>query len=304
MILTSVNYSVTEMRAFMTFSMRERLSMLSRVIPDKIYLKIRFRQRMGKKLNLRTPKTFNEKAQWIKLYDRNPLYCQLVDKYAVREFVASRIGEAYLINLVGGPWDSFDDIDFENLPEAFVLKCTHDSGGLIICQDKSKLNYGEAKIKINRSLKTNYYWHGREWPYKNVTPRIIAEEYMKDSKTDELRDYKFYCFYGEPKLMMVVTGRGKQATKADYYDMSFQHQNIKWGYPMAAQRPEKPQSFETMKRLAAELSSGIPEVRVDFYEVDGKVYFGELTFFDGSGMQRIEPEEWDYKMGEWIHLPE
>lgn len=287
----------------MIFRLKTALSMLARAIPDKMYLKLRFRQRMGKKLDLNNPKTFNEKAQWIKLYDRNPLYCQLVDKYEVRKYVAKHIGEEYLIQVIGGPWNSFEEIDFDELPNSFVLKCTHDSGGLVICKDKNNLDIELARKKITSALKNNYYWHGREWPYKNVKPRIIAEEYMQDTKTRELRDYKFYCFNGVPKLVMIVTNRGKGTTKADYFDMDFHHQDFTWGYPMASEVPEKPVCFDEMKKLAACLAKGIPEVRADFYEVDGKVYFGELTFFDGSGMQKIEPEEWDLKMGEWLVLP-
>lgn len=284
-------------------NLRKIVLELSKKIPDRMFLKIRFKQRMGRKLDLKNPKTFNEKVQWLKLYDRKKFYSNLVDKFEVRKVVEERIGQEYLIRLVGGPWHSFDEIEFSQLPDSFVLKCTHDSGGLVICKDKNELNLQYAKDKIQKSLDTNYYWHSREWPYKNVEPRIIAEEYMEDGKTKELRDYKFYCFNGIPKLMMIVTNRGEGTTRADYYDMEFQHQEFTWGYPMADIQPEKPVCFELMKNLAIKLSQGLPEIRVDFYEVDGHVYFGELTFFDGSGMQKIEPKEWDIKMGEWIVLP-
>jgi len=259
---------------------------------------------MGKKLNLDNPKTFNEKLQWLKLYDRNPLYTTLVDKYAVRQYIKDTIGEEYLIPLVGGPWKTFDEIDFDALPDQFVLKCTHDSGGLVICRDKSKLDKEKARRKIEKCLKTNYYYGNREWPYKNVPPQIIAEKYMTDTLTAELRDYKFFCFDGMVKALFIATERANETeeTKFDFFDENFQHLPFTNGHPNAAKLPEKPKRFELMKELAAKLSKGIPHVRVDFYEVDEKVYFGELTFFHWSGLVPFNPPEWDQKVGDWITL--
>ena len=274
----------------------------SLLIPDKLYLKTYYSHCFKKKLDLKKPQTFNEKLQWLKLYDRKPIYTTMVDKYAVKKYVAARIGEEYIIPTLG-VWDHFDDIDFDNLPNQFVLKCTHDSGGLVICKDKVSFDKKEAKRKIQNCLKRNYYLTGREWPYKNVPRKIIAEKYMED-ETGQLRDYKFYCFNGEPKIIMINSDREIGKTKADYFDMDFNWLDLKWGYEHALVKPSKPINFEKMKELAVVLSKNIPELRVDFYEVNNKIYFGELTFFDGSGFDKIEPKEWDKKIGAWIKLPQ
>lgn len=281
-----------------------RLKLLN-LLSDEAYLKFAFRAKVGKKLDLKDPKTYNEKLQWLKLYNRKPEYTQMVDKYGVKEYVANAIGEEYIIPTLG-VWDSFDEIDFDKLPDQFVLKCTHDSGGLVICRDKSKLDKIAAKKKIERSLKTNYYLHGREWPYKNVKPRIIAEQYMEDEKTQELRDYKFFAFDGEVKALFIASDRfaGGEETKFDFFDENFNHLPFTNGHPNANVLPEKPEMFEEMKELAAKLGEGIPQARIDFYEVNGKIYFGEITFFHWGGMKPFKPEEWDYKFGEWIKLPE
>ena len=272
-------------------------------LDDKAYLKLMYKIHMGKSLNLDHPQTFNEKLQWLKIHDRNPLYTTLVDKYEVKKYVADKIGEQYIIPTLG-VWNHFDDIDFDSLPDQFVLKCTHDSGGLVICRDKSKLNKRAAKEKLEKCLKRNYYWSGREWPYKNVKPRIIAEKYMEDSETSELSDYKFYSFQGVIKAMFIASGRQKGQTKADYFDMKFKPLPFTWGYPNANVLPKKPKNFDEMVKIARILTKDIPEARADFYEVNGKTYFGEITFFDGSGMERFHPESWDKTFGEWLKLPE
>jgi hypothetical protein len=274
-------------------------------ISDKIFLEKIYQLTFHQKLSLDNPQTFNEKLQWLKLYDRNPLYTTLVDKYAVRQYIKDKIGEEYLIPLVGGPWMSFDQIDFDALPDQFVLKCTHDSGGLVICRDKSKLDVEVARTKISKSLKRNYYYQGREWPYKDVKPRIIAEECMNDTNSVcELTDYKFFCFNGESKAMFIATDRSnnEKETKFDFFDMDFNHLPIINGHPHADVVPGCPQCFNEMKMLADKLSKGIPQIRVDFYNVSGRIYFGELTLFHWSGMVPFSPEEWDYKFGEWIKL--
>ncbi len=274
-------------------------------IPDEEYLKRRFRATMRKELDLDNPQTFNEKLQWLKLYDHNPIYTTMVDKHAVKEYVAERIGEEYIIPTLG-VWDNFDDIDFDTLPNQFVLKCTHDSGGLVICKDKAKLNLKKAKKKINDSLKRDFYLRAREWPYKDVPHKIIAEKYMEDTSTAELRDYKFFCFGGEPKVLFVATDRQTKGeeVKFDFFDVDYNHLDVRNGHKNAKVPPEKPLQFELMKDLAKKLSEDIPHVRIDFYEVDGKVYFGEMTFFHFSGTVPFEPEEWDYTFGSWIPLPE
>lgn len=419
-----------------------------RLLSDEQYLKLLFKANLGYPLDLENPQTFNEKLNWIKLYDRKPIYTTMVDKYEAKRYVASIIGEEYIIPTLG-VWDRFEDIDFDALPDQFVLKCTHDSGGLVICRDKSKLDIEAARKKINRSLRTNYYLLGREWPYKDVRPRIIAEKYMTDNGSD-LRDYKFFTFDGEPqfmyvsegmdnhetakvsfysldgellpfhridykpfdevielpngyenmlavcraitekiaasfvridlycisgttyfseitfapcggfvpfdpkewdkrlgdlvkvpkvrgggycivtndaiswihtsdhkdaqltdykfytmngkvKAMMIVTDRGI-STKADYFDREFHHLDFTWGYPNSTDLPSKPHQFGKMIELAERLAKGTTEVRVDFYEVKGSLYFGEMTFFDGSGLQPILPIEWDKELGSWLKL--
>lgn len=273
------------------------------VDPEKYIFNV-FRLRMGRELNLTNPTTFSDKLQWMKLYDHNPLYTKLVDKYEVKQYIAEKIGEQYVIPTLG-VWDRVEDIDFDSLPNQFVLKCTHDSGGLAICKDKKTFDVKKAKKKLNKSLKRNYYYMGFEWPYKNVKPRIIAEGYMEDSKTKELRDYKFFCFKGEVKALFIATERQKEGedVKFDFFDADFNHLPLKQGHENAQIIPEKPKCFEQMKKLAAVLSNGLVQVRVDFYEVDGHVFFGEMTFFHHGGWTPFEPQKWDTIWGEWIKLP-
>jgi len=271
---------------------------------DEAYVRKRFKICFKRKLDLNSPKTFNEKLQWLKLYNRQPEYTEMVDKLAVKKYVADRIGEEYIIPTLG-VWDRFEDIDFDSLPDQFVLKCAHDSGGLVICRDKAKLNRQKAKRKLNRSLERDFYMRCREWPYKNVPRKIIAEEYVEDVATKELRDYKFFCFDGNPKVLFVATDRQKpgEEVKFDFFDMEFNHIDMRNGHQNAKVPPEKPKQFELMKELTKKLAKDIPFVRVDLYEVDGKVYFGELTFFHFSGFVPFEPEEWDYRLGSWLTLP-
>lgn len=269
-----------------------------------MFLKIAYRIKMRRKLNLVNPVTYNEKLQWLKLYDRKEVYTKLVDKYEVKKIVASIIGDEYIIPTLG-IWHHFDEIDFESLPDQFVLKCTHDSGGVVVCKNKKSLDKKKAKSIIEDSLKRNFFQVGREWPYKNVLPRIIAEEYKEDPDTKELRDYKFFCFDGNVKSLFIASDRFSESeeTKFDFFDANFTHLPFTNGHPNASVPPKKPNQFDLMKELAAKLSLGIPQVRVDFYEVGDKVFFGEMTFFHWSGMKAFIPEEWDYKFGEYIKLP-
>lgn len=285
---------------FLTLGRREVFNWMS----DEQYLKTAYKICMGSELDLEDPKTYNEKLQWLKIHDRNPLYTTLVDKYEVKKYVGERIGEDYIVPLLG-VWEHFDDIDFDQLPDRFVLKCTHDSGGLVICKDKAKLDKAAAKKKIEHCLKHSFYWGLREWPYKDVKPRIIAEEYLEDPATRELRDYKFFAFDGQVKALFVASERQAGTdTKFDFFDAEYRHLDLVNGHPMAEVPPAKPDNFEKMKELAGILSKGMPQVRVDFYEVAGKVYFGEMTFFHWSGMTPFEPKEWDRTFGDWIRLPE
>ena len=273
-------------------------------IPDAMYLRIKYYCRMGKKLNLKNPQTFNEKLQWLKLYGRRLIDTTLSDKYAVKEYIAKTIGNQYVIPLLG-VWDKFEDIDFDKLPNQFVLKCTHDSGGVVICKNKDTFNVESAKKIIKRGMSHNFYVFSREKAYRDIPRRIIAEEYREDTKTGELRDYKFFCFDGVPKALFIASDRQMKGeeTKFDFFDMEYNHLPFTNGHPNAKVLPEKPVCFDEMKTLAAKLSKGIPHVRVDFYEVDGQVYFGEMTYSHWGGMTPFEPEEWDYIMGSWINLP-
>jgi len=271
---------------------------------DEKYLRIAFKSKMGKELRLDPPVTYSEKLQWIKLHDRRPEYTAMVDKYEAKAIAAKLIGEEYIIPTLG-VWERFDDIDFDALPSQFVLKCTHDSGGLVIVKDKSKMDKVAAKAKIETCLKHNFFWGQREWPYKDIKPRIIAETYMEDDATGELPDYKFFAFDGDVKALFIATERGsKEETKFDFFDADFNHLPFLNGHPNADVTPAKPSCFEEMKQLAANLSKGLPQIRIDLYEVNGRVYFGEFTFFHWSGFKPYVPEEWDYKFGEWIKLPE
>lgn len=278
---------------------------IGRMIPDKIWLQIKFYQHFHRFCDFKNPKTYNEKLQWLKLYDRKEKYSMMVDKFRVKEYVANKIGKEYVISSIGGPWKSFNEIDFNKLPDEFVLKTNHDCGGIVICKNKSSFNFDFAEKFLNKHLKNDYFIGMREWPYKNVKPIIFAEKYMTDESGYELKDYKFFCFNGEPKLMYIASDRqsDNEELKFDFYDMNFNRMPFTNAHPNSDKNIKCPQSFEKMKVLAAKLSEGIPQVRVDFYEVNGKIYFGELTFFHMSGLASFEPEEWDYKLGSWIDLP-
>lgn len=270
-------------------------------LPDELYLKILHLMILKRKLDLNNPSTFNEKLQWLKLHDHNPLYIKLVDKYEVRKYVRNKIGEKYLIPILG-VWDSFDEINFKQLPDQFVLKCTHDSGSVIICKDKSTLDIKAVKKKIDYSIKRNYYYVGREWPYKFVKPRIIAEEYLEEVPGEDLKDYKLFCFHGKPKIIEVDIDRYKDH-KRNLYSTKWRYIPVQLKYPT---HPEividKPENLERMLTLASELAGKFPHVRVDFYSVHSTIFFGEMTFYHGSGFNKITPLEFSYKMGSWIHI--
>lgn len=282
--------------------MNKTIRKASRLIPDRLYLSLLYYKHFHKFPNFNSPQIFNEKLQWLKLYDRRPEYTKMVDKYAVKLYIAEVIGEEYVIPTLG-VWDRFEDIDFNKLPDRFVLKCTHDSHSVIICKDKAKLDIESARQKLTSSLSRNFFYYGREWPYKNVPPRIIAEKYMEDAKVRELRDYKIYTFNGKAKFCMINTDRGTD-TRADYFDESYNWLDFTWGYSHADVKPEKPANYEKMFELAEKLAKGTATLRVDFYEVNAQVYFGELTFFDASGFDKIIPESYDLKFGSWIKLPD
>ena len=272
-------------------------------LSDKTYIKLMYYARMGRKINLNDPQTLNEKLNWLKINNRNPLYTQLVDKYEVKNYIAEKLGEEYVIPALG-VWDKFEDIDFGTLPDRFVLKCTHDSGGLVICKDKRTFDVQKAKEKINKSLKNNYYYHGREWPYKNVKPRIIAEEYLSPLGEEGLIEYKIFCFNGKAKMVLVCKGPAHTPLRTnDYCDMDLNRLPFTCLFPNSVGELKEPKNYEKMIEIAEKLSENIPQVRIDLYNIDGQIYFGEMTFFHNSGFCAFEPNEWDEKLGEWIELP-
>lgn len=277
-------------------------------LPDELYLKLLFCFKMGYKLNLKNPKTFNEKLQWLKLYNRKPEYTTMVDKYAVKQYVANIIGEEYIIPTLG-VWDRFDDIDFSKLPQQFVLKTTHGGGGsgVVICRDKNTFNKEDAKQKLEVSMRGDIYKSLREWPYKNVPKRIIAEKFMAPVKSaipKDLLDYKFFCFNGEPKFCQVIAGRETDNTTIDWYDLEWNLQNFQEPkqYAHSEKVHEKPSKFDDMVRFAKQLSAGQPFLRVDFYCINTQVFFGELTFFPTSGFGHFEPEEMAVTIGNYLEL--
>ena len=272
-------------------------------VPDPLFLKIVFYGKIGKKLNLSNPQTFNEKLQWLKLNDRNEIYTIMVDKYLVKEYVADKLGKQYIIPTLG-VWERFDQIDFNLLPNQFVLKCTHDSGGLVICKDKASFDIASARRLIEKSLKRNYYSLWREWPYKAVKPRIIAEKYMTDgNQTQELTDYKIHCFNGVPKVILVCRDRFKDMSE-DFYYTNWEHIPVKRPLHRNSDTPiNKPQELDEMLCLAEKLSKDIPFSRIDFYTIEKKVYFGEITLYPATGMEKFEPEKYDKIFGDWLILP-
>lgn len=283
----------------------DKLEQVLNGMPDKKYLEIKFASMFdGRRLNWDNLRTFNEKLQWLKLNDRNPEYIKMVDKYEVKKYVAGKIGEQYIIPTLG-VWDDFSEIDFDTLPDEFVLKCTHDSGGTVIVKDKKTFDKDKAREKLQKSLNTNYYYAGREWPYKNVAPRIIAEKYMEDNSSTELKDYKFFCFHGVPRIILTVTGGHEDESK-----IIRRMYNAEWKrYPVGLHgkkneptSEDKPPLLDEMLRIARKLSAGIKHLRVDLYIVNNKIYFGELTFYHMSGYEIFEPVEYDEVFGSFLDL--
>lgn len=272
-----------------------------RFLPDKAYLQLYYFAQFKRFINFKNPKTYNEKLNWLKLNDRKPEYTKMVDKYDAKEYAKSIIGEEYIIPTLG-VWDKFEDINFDKLPNQFVLKCTHDSEGVVIVKDKEKLNIEETKKKIENAMKYNFFYIGREYPYKNIKPRIIAEQYMEDSTYGELRDYKFFCFEGKPKALFIATDRAVGETKFDYYDIDFNHLDIIQHYPNSNKKIDKPANYDKMIELSERLSKGLKHARIDFYEVNGKLYFGEITFYHFSGLQPFNEMKWDELFGTWIKI--
>lgn len=273
-------------------------------LSDEYAITCAFREFMGYEMDWKNPTSFSQKLQWLKVHDRKPIYTKWVDKYESKKIVEERIGEEYVIPTLG-VWNHFDEIDFDLLPNQFVLKCTHDSGSIVICNNKQDFKKEEAKIFIEKCLHTDYYATCREWPYKNVPRKIIAEKFMKDDVNPLLTDYKFYCFQGEPKFLYVSYGM------SNHDSASLSYVTLDWK-PAPFKRPDyleydilppKPKTFDKMLDIAKCLSSDIPFVRVDLYEINGQPYFSEMTFFPGGGMTPFKPQEWDWKLGEYLQIP-
>lgn len=289
-----------------TYLHNPRLAMLEQLgsnfwkrVSDEAYLKFEYRTYLGKKLNLNSPETFNEKIQWLKLYDRNPLYHQLVDKYLVRDYITNQIGAQYLVPLLGF-WDSAETVNFDQLPQQFVLKPTHASGNVYICKDKAKMDEEEIRERMRHWLQREYFWRHREWPYKNVKPRIIAEEMIQDN----IINYKFYCFNGEPKFVLLAQGFKNYTIRRNcFYDLDFHRAPFqRKDTPPLTKKVEKPENYNEMLEIATILSKDMRFVRVDLYGVNGKTYFSELTFYPCAGNEPFEPEAYDKILGDMLQL--
>lgn len=270
---------------------------------DERYLRLMYFMRFGKRLNLDNPRTFNEKLQWLKLHYDNPETARLVDKNAVKQWVMERIGPEHVIPTIG-VYSKFDEIDLNKLPDTFVLKTTHDSGGVVLVRNKATMDQASARQKLERSLDRNYYYWAREPQYKRITPQIIAEPFMEDSATGQLKDYKFFCFNGEVKALFVASDRSSGHVKFDYFDHEYNWLNLRQAYPNSPSMPLKPLMLNQMRDIASALSAGLPHVRVDLYEVNGHIYFGEMTFFHFGGLQPFRPGKWDRIWGDWLTLPQ
>lgn len=281
------------------------LQVLLPVIGLKLFVKYYFRLTLGYKLDLNNPKTFNEKLNWLKIYYRDPLFPKLVDKYEVKKYVVEKIGQRYVIENYG-VWSSFEEINFDELPNQFVLKTTHDGGGIVICKDKRLFDREKAGKVLNTHLKTNHYDKFGEWVYKNIKPRILAEKYMVDESGYELKDFKFFCFDGKVKFLFVATDRYSDTlpTKFNFFDDDFQPLPVIQGHPKSSKAFVRPENFDKMKELAEVLAKDIPHARIDLYNIGGMIKFGEVTFFHFAATMPFQPHKWDYKFGEYLNLPQ
>lgn len=273
---------------------------ITKAMPDKEYVEMRFFQRIGKRLDLNNPVTFNEKLNWLKIYDRKPIYTMMVDKYAVKELVSERIGAKYVIPCLG-VWNTFDEIDRESLPKQFVLKCNHDCGSVVICKDKDSFDWEAARRKLSFGLERNYFWEEREWPYKDVQKHIFCEEYI-DSDRDVLDVYKVINIMGEPRIIQVIQDDKTENETIDYFDTDWNLLDLRQNYPNSKIHLKKPEKLEELLELSRKLSRGMQQIRTDFYIVGKKILFSEYTFYSDSGFEPFYPDEWDEKLGNMIVL--
>lgn len=274
------------------------------LVPEKYFIKYRYYFYNERKLNLKNPVFYNEKLQWLKLYAKNPEYSKLVDKFEVRKYVSNLVGEKYLIPLLSGPFSDFKEINIDDLPEQFVIKTTHDSGGVLICQNKKKFDFLKAELFVREHQQNGFYWLGREFPYKGLSPRIIVEKYMVDESGYELKDYKIFCFNGVPKIIQVDFGRFN-IHKRNFYDTNWTFLDFSTNVHVNDKTfmTNPPATLSEMIKIAKTLSKNIPHVRVDLYSINNSVYFGELTFFHGSGFEKFSSDYWEKRMGDWLILP-
>ena len=275
---------------------------VGKIIPDSIWIQIKFLQHFGRICNLKQPETFNEKMQWLKLHDRKQVYSSMVDKYSVKEIVADKIGEKFVIPAVGGPWKTFDEIDFNQLPQQFVLKTTHDCGGVVICKDKSKLDTAAAERFLKRHLTIDYYMTTREWPYKNVVPKIFAEEFVEDKGNAVLPVYKILCFEGRPQIIQTIQNDKTPYETVDYFDVNWNRLNMRQNYPNSPILLQKPEKLDEMLSIAEKLSEGMHFIRIDLYVINGEIKFSEFTFYSDAGLAQFEPADLDAKLGQLIKL--
>ena len=270
-------------------------------LSDEKYISLQYRLMLGKKLNLDSPRTFNEKLQWLKLNNRKPILTQMVDKYQVRKIIKEKIGDEYLVPLLG-VYSSPEEIDIDALPDAFVLKCNHDSGSVIVCRDKNTFDFENAKKVLDRHMKKNQFWWAREWPYLNVKPCIICEKYMKDDNNDNLPVYKFLCFNGEPEIIQVIQDDKQINESIDYFDCHWNLLEMRQDYPNSTNHYKKPLLLNNMLDIVRILANNMPFVRVDLYLINDKIYFSEFTMFSDAGIARFYPYDWDNKLGDLIDL--
>lgn len=301
MLARALDYLFHPVKIIIALSSRGYL----RFISDEQYIKIMYKQNIGYTLDIDNPQTFNEKIQWLKLHDRNPLHINMVDKYLAKQEVAAIIGEKYIVPTLG-VWENIDSVDFDNLPDQFVLKCTHDSGGLVVVKNKHSINMAQVKNKLQKCLKRNFYYLSREWPYKHIKPRIIAEEYLDDGKNSVPEDYKIYCMNGKPRYIVIFHNRfnNNRELSESVYDINWNKQNFSFDkhFKIEESVSEKPECLEEMLELAEKLCKDLCQVRVDFYIVNNKIYFGEITYYTASGLMPMIPPEMDSVIGDMFDL--
>jgi hypothetical protein len=298
-LLRKIGEVIREPRRLVMYLLGSRVF---RGLPDPLFLSMKYRLVVGKALSLHEPTSFNEKLQWLKIHDRRPEYTNMVDKYEARKYIVDRVGSQYLVPLLG-VYDTFEEIDFAGLPNQYVLKPTHTSGDVFVCRDSSQVDYAALRREVGIWMRREYYWLHREWPYKDIRPRLICEQLLEDGDS-ELKDYKLMCFNGKVKCLFVCSGRNSsRGLHVDFFDMEWEPMPFERHYPRSGLAIPRPATFDDMVRIAETLSKGIHFLRVDFYEVNRRAYVGELTFYPGAGFERFTPEYYDYLLGSWLELP-